>query len=150
MLFLYNLITWTFDTYLRHILYAHFTNLLLFNRQIKVNIQIGNSKISCTKDFLVDVGKSLNDTTAANLLCDLAFCPQRYNRGCNISCYTQEKSATVSHSLTKASYFKRNLRSVIRNSLIFAKSNRPNEPSRFLPIKNQCVCFCLTKYGSTF
>ena len=78
MLFLYNLITWTFDTYLRHILYAHLTNLLLFNRQIKVNIQIGNSKISCTKDFLVDVGKSLNDTTAANLLCDLALTAEQF------------------------------------------------------------------------
>ena len=78
MLFLYNLITWAFDTYLRHILNTNFSYLLLFNRQIKVNIQIGNSKISCTKDFLVDVGKTLNDTKAANLLCDLALTAEQF------------------------------------------------------------------------
>ena len=69
MLFLNNLIPWAFDTYLRHILYAHFTNLLLFNRQIKVNIQIGNLKVSLVNEISVDVNKSLNDLWAANLLC---------------------------------------------------------------------------------
>jgi len=43
--------------------------LLLFNRQIKINIQIVNLNVSWAKEFLVEVKKSLDEFRAANLLC---------------------------------------------------------------------------------
>jgi hypothetical protein len=43
--------------------------LLLFNRQIKINIQIINLNVSWAEVFLVEVKKSLDDFGAANLLC---------------------------------------------------------------------------------
>jgi hypothetical protein len=42
--------------------------LLLFNRQIKINIQIVNLNVSWAKEFLVEVKKSLDEFRAANLL----------------------------------------------------------------------------------
>ena len=78
MLFLHKLVTRTSETYFRNIPKANFPNLLLFNRQIEVHIQIGYLKVSLAKEFLVEVKKSLDNLWVANHLCDLALTAEQF------------------------------------------------------------------------